>query len=512
VEWVPPWKVTEGAGHDPFVALAAVRPDFNGALIQFLIGLAQTTFAPEDPRTWRQRLKAPPPPEALRQAFETVARAFDLDGDGPRFMQDLDELEGQKAQEATRLLIEEPGDHTMKENRDHFIKRGRSSRFCLPCAATAVFTLQVNAPSGGQGHRTSLRGGGPLTTLICQDTLWRTIWMNVLVEEDWHGLNQCRDASREYRHPWLGPTRTSERGESTTPADVPHEHMFWGMPRRIYLEFETDDEPRPCGLCGRLATRHARSYRTKPRGFNYEGGWLHPLTPHRWQDNQPIPIHGQPNGLSYKDWLGLALAASDGSRKPALTVQRLYQERIEWIRDRGLGLWAFGYDMDNMKARGWTEGRLPLVLVDPLHVLPFEMAARNMVLIAEKAVQDLLYAVRTALFGQRDDRRKKGLPHLDHNFWIETENDFYRLLRRLADGLENGWTNESTGMIDLKLEWLALLGRAAENLFEKHVWTERIEQSDVKRVAAAWNGLRAALHPNNKKNRNLLMLPDRRAA
>jgi hypothetical protein len=29
-----------------------------------------------------------------------------------------------------------------------------------------LFSLQLNAPSGGKGYRTGLRGGGPLTTLI----------------------------------------------------------------------------------------------------------------------------------------------------------------------------------------------------------------------------------------------------------------------------------------------------------------------------------------------------------
>ena len=86
---IAPWEVTTRYSDDPIVALAAPRPDFNGALIQFLIGLLQTTCAPDSPRTWREWLRNPPSPEELHVKFEPVAYAFELDGDGPRFMQDL---------------------------------------------------------------------------------------------------------------------------------------------------------------------------------------------------------------------------------------------------------------------------------------------------------------------------------------------------------------------------------------------------------------------------------------
>ena len=64
----------------------------------------------------------------------------------------------------SRLLIEAPGENTEKENKDLFQKRGQTPSLGLPAAAMALFTLQIYASSGGDGHRTSLRGGGPLTT------------------------------------------------------------------------------------------------------------------------------------------------------------------------------------------------------------------------------------------------------------------------------------------------------------------------------------------------------------
>ena len=52
---IAPWELTEGFDTDPWVEVAAPRPDFDGALVQFLIGLLQTCLAPADPHTWRSR-------------------------------------------------------------------------------------------------------------------------------------------------------------------------------------------------------------------------------------------------------------------------------------------------------------------------------------------------------------------------------------------------------------------------------------------------------------------------
>lgn len=57
---IAPWQITENLTENPIVALDATRPDFNGALIQFLIGLVQTVIAPKDDRSWRNGLNNPP--------------------------------------------------------------------------------------------------------------------------------------------------------------------------------------------------------------------------------------------------------------------------------------------------------------------------------------------------------------------------------------------------------------------------------------------------------------------
>ncbi len=73
-ESIAPYRITET--HDPIIKIAAPRPDFNGALAQFLIGLVQTIFAPENEEEWEKRFEKPPTPEELKQAFLKVKDAF----------------------------------------------------------------------------------------------------------------------------------------------------------------------------------------------------------------------------------------------------------------------------------------------------------------------------------------------------------------------------------------------------------------------------------------------------
>ena len=84
---IAPWQVADKT--DPPLHIESPRPDFDGALIQFLIGLVQTAAAPISARDWRKGFDTQPESRALRAKFNQYKDAFNLDGPGPRFMQDL---------------------------------------------------------------------------------------------------------------------------------------------------------------------------------------------------------------------------------------------------------------------------------------------------------------------------------------------------------------------------------------------------------------------------------------
>ena len=307
VERIPPWQITDRIAEDPFVAFAWPRPDFNGAAHELLIGLLSTTAAPEDDDAWEDRWRGPPAPDVLEQRFSTVAHAFDLDGPGPRFLQDLDPLEGTDNKEVAALLIDAPGVQTLRNNADLFVKRAPAPALSRAAAAMALFTLSSYAPSGGAGHRTSLRGGGPMVTLIVAghpvygDTLWGRLWPNVESREqiEARAPESRLDDDAEMIFPWLVPTRTSDPkagGRPTTPADVHPLQVYWGMPRRIRLQFE-DAQGRECGLTGTDDSVIVTHYRTRNYGTNYSEGFEHPLTPYYRQKTTSVaklPVHPQP--------------------------------------------------------------------------------------------------------------------------------------------------------------------------------------------------------------------------
>ena len=106
VSIIAPWQLTET--HDPVLALSAPRADFNGALMQFLVGLLQTCATPEDRERWLDRLVLPPSPAHLKECFEPYAYAFELQAGKGAFMQDYDEMDTE-AQSIDKLLIDSPG-------------------------------------------------------------------------------------------------------------------------------------------------------------------------------------------------------------------------------------------------------------------------------------------------------------------------------------------------------------------------------------------------------------------
>jgi len=498
---IAPWQIAERT--NPVVAVAAPRPDFNGALWQFLIGLLQTAFAPADDEEWFERHENPPSPETLRKTFDRYRDAFYLDGDGPRFMQDRDGLDGQKPLPITALLIDTAGSST------HFVKDLPTQGFSPAMAALALFTLQTNAPSGGVGHRTSVRGGGPLTTLVVctpdeahprQPTLWDSLWLNILGASAFAGpRNRPEDI-----FPWLGPTRVSDKtGVTTTPQDVSPLQMFWGMPRRIRLLSEETGEGE-CGLSGAKTNLLVREYRTRNYGTNYPAEtWHHTLSPHNRDAKQALPAH--PRGsINYRHWLGLAQQADDNKtqRIPAAVVDAFYRRRLhrEGLRFR---LWAFGYDLENMKPRCWYEATFPLFRLETTDARQsLEAAADAMVNAAWEFLGNLRGCLKDAWFARNDPRRSGAdTAFVESAFWAETEPRFYDHLTDLAADAENTQRRRSH-----LHEWHTDLFRYTEQAFDRWVNASLIgDQTHPRRIAEARRNLRRFNHKTSIKK--LLDMP-----
>ena len=468
---ISPAQLAEGWDTDPITAIDWPRADFRIATLELLAGLLATCCPPEDHRAWLGRWRAPPAPDALAAALALYAHAFELDGDGPRFMQDREDLVS-GAEPVERLLIEAPGDSTVRKNTDLLVHRGQASALGRSAAAIALYTFQSWAPAGGAGNRTGLRGGGPLTTLVlpgAQPSLWHLVWANVPA-----GLPpDAADLPRIF--PWLVPTVTSNNARIVTPDTAHPLQAWWGMPRRIRLDFVPADPPAPCGLSGASDSVQVPSWRQRPQGANYLGwGDVHPLTPrYRVKPNTEIlPLHPQPGGIGYRNWLGLVVAEREGLRIPAPAVDTWRGQRVGDAWGRGNKgrhmedrLLAAGYDMDNMKARGFVESELPLPAIpDPEVRVRVDRLAGNLIRAADGVAGLLRRAVRDALFsaGASVKLDWELLSAVREQLWSGTEAAFHDALTREAarpdPGPEHGPEPD---------EWRKLLRKTALGLFDE---------------------------------------------
>ena len=483
------WQITEDIDSDnPIVDIVAPRADFKGALYQFFIGLIQTTFAPKNEDKWKDFWHTPPTPEQLKQAFLNVKDAFFIGTDKPAFMQDFELLSDRQSVNITSLLIDTSGGGTF------FIKEGNTNKLSPYWASIALFTLQINAPSGGSGHRTSLRGGGPLTTLVLPNetdqtaSLWKKLWLNILTQQEVIELN-CNTELTELSaiFPWLSQTRTSEVGSKTFKTEPTQAHpyqMYWGMPRRIRLDFVATEEGN-CEISHEPSEQLISHYRTKNLGVNYSSLWLHPLTPYvidPESKKEPYSIKPQVGGFSYRHWLGLVLDEEGKNHKKSAQIVQVYlksrQEIMGW--DYQPRLWLFGYDMDNMKARCWYETTMPIFpfLQDKKKFLQDHVG--KMINAASEVALDIRSTLKQAWFEKPELATKGDLSFTDAQFWQVTEADFYRLLEKL---IKHGDTEKQVS--ELFEEWKQLLRRQAVTIFDHWALSSSNEDGDMKRVVKA---------------------------
>lgn len=391
------------------MALNWPRPDMNLACMELLIGLIYLAAPPQDTTDWRARK---PDAGMLRAALAPLAPAFNLIGEGPLFMQDLQPLQGEPSS-PDMLFIDSAGASTAAKNADLMVKRDHYPSLDLPLAAMALYTLQAHAPSGGAGNRTSMRGGGPMVTLVrpaigggCP--LWSFVWANVL-----QGVPLSPDNLRAL--PWMRATQTSEdgalvhqpRGDQTPP------EVFFGMPRRLRL----------VAADGRIT-----GVIQKPWGTNY-GLWRHPLTPYYAvkEGSDILPKHPKSGAFAYRNWLGVLIDAPQGKGSLAYRAQTVvsYAQRA---KTPDASILVAGWAMSNMSPLDfiWSE--------QPLFPLTSDAADQAAMLVsgADFACRALLMALRDVQAmdvteGTRLDPEREA-------FYLATEAGFVAAIGALARG------------------------------------------------------------------------------
>lgn len=405
---IAPWEMV-----DPeILAPDWPRADLNIACYELLIGLVFMADPPANLREWRDRQ---PEPERLRARLEPFTPAFNLIGPGPRFLQDLEPLEG-NPNPVDMLFIDSSGANAARNNADLMVHRKRYSGLDLGLAAMAIYTLQAFAPSGGAGNRTSMRGGGPMVTLVDPGQgLWSLIWANV-------PYGQPAEAGDL---PWMRTTRESKDKHGETYPDHAHpSEAFFGMPRRLRLVDEA----------GQITSVIQRPY-----GTNY-AGWLHPLSPYYRQKpgSDLLPVHPRPGSFGYRNWLGVVARDSDdkGLRQRAEGVEN-WAERSRGRSGPPSTVIVAGWAMDNMKPRSFLHSVQPLIEFREDRDLLLD----DMIWVADQVGVALRGALRPVL--AEGEAREA----VREEFFARTQGSFDARLAALAreklpDDFSTGWVSD----------------------------------------------------------------------
>lgn len=520
VEWGPPPALVSrmtGDDADPVVALAAPRPDFDGAMQEFLVGLLSAALQPEDEDAWLEGWRSPPTVEELQAALDELPDAFDLDGDGPRFFQDLSENDCRQGKRWTieSLLIDTPGSTVSDAQKrevttELFVKAGCVLRLSRPAAAMALVAMQSYAPEGGRGHLTSMRGGGPLTTLVDprgrrvgmsgseMDALWFKLWANAeTLEQLERRMVSSSPAEIDAAFPWLTPTRASDPPGrlTTTPAQAHPLQTYFGLPRRIRLEFELGGT---CDITGRPDSATVVAFWMKGYGVDYPShAWKHPLSPYyQAKPNTWLPEHGRPSGIVWRDWVGLTVDVPTANSRPAQVVAE-FNRRARMTGLKSHAVHAFGLATKKNKAIAWTDAMLPAFVVDGAerHTLLYD-TARALTEATSLAGTALLGAVKTALFQSPDDA-PGDLGHVKLDLWAATERAFYAAIETVADPALDA-DAASDRATKARGDFVAPLTDAALAVFDRWCPTGSLAPDALRRRVAARHDLLSALRGFSK--------------
>lgn len=492
---IRPADIVTDLNGDGAIAPDWPRPDLDIATQEFLIGLLAIAMPPRTFEEWQAVWHDPPRTEHLDAVFAPIAHAFELGGEGPRFLQEFGGLDGE-VKPVDLLLIDAAGDNAQRKNADLLVHRGRYAALSPAAAAMALYALQAFAPAGGAGIRTSMRGGGPMTTLVIPATadggvpsLWHRVWAHVPEGE-------IPDAEALARIlPWLTPTYTSEKGGAGTihqrDRRVHPLQAFFGMPRRIRLRLTAG--PATCSLTGKTVRDAVTGVVQRPHGVDY-GIWKHPLTPYRRQkpESEPYSMKPKAGRIAPGDWVAAAVGTPDGLRIPAEAVHRARGERRRQI-GAGARLLAAGWVMNNMEAVEY------LFAETPLHVAADETVREEIDGFAARAaeaaeiVHGMLRQALVAALPSTTAATDQGLFSAARNEFLDRiEGAFHERLAGIALAQD---PDEAFRRCDAANQaWRQSLERAALLIFDAHASVLLNDAARSARIVRARGLLARALH------------------
>src|SRR2546426_3826852 len=343
-EWVP---LEEGGQ----VRLASLRDLLTGAAdardllhprddLRFfsrmlLSALTQALVPARDTRELRERMERPLAARAVDPVLEETRQDFELLGRNA-FLQDDASADAEEATSQLFLDVPSGSNHIL------FRPARRYDGMCPPCAVPAVYGIQAFSPSAGRGKSPGVRGSPPVTTLVWQPSVRRSIWANTLASTSVEAINYPKDGPRPWR-----PAQKIAAGERIGLL----QGLFW-QPRSLTLRV-TDQGP--CSICGRPGVRlQVRGFAAKSK---VEGGFFpHPHSPFYERLGKAGPIERRFVHLrsDRPAWMGLAdllsdTAGGDGPRRRMYHAAPVVHQWLEQLQQSQVTLLVFSYSTNKAK-------------------------------------------------------------------------------------------------------------------------------------------------------------------
>ena len=160
-------------------------------------------------------------------------------------------------------------------------------------------------------------------------------------------------------------------------------------------------------------------------------------------------------------------------------------------------LWVFGYDMDNMKPRGWYSVEMPLVAVPAAQQARLREWVIEFVDLARQAAWTVRTQIKTAWFKRPKDV-KGDMSDIDQQFYEATQPAFFRALRLMGDALANA-DDDPHVPTAIALAWHRRLRQHSLALFDAKALSGPLAEMDMKRLIRARQYLLYWWSPNGKR-------------
>lgn len=246
------------------------RDDLELACVQLLVCMTQVMFLPEDDKDLRDRISKLLLPKDFVVGVCPCQDWFDLDHPSQPFMQSRG-VNG-KLTTVQKLLPGLP-ERTSTAPSAHcfFNEVTEVKQIGGTVAAIALFNLASNSPSFGGGFKGSLRGGAPITTLVCGKDLRDTVWRNVLTRPRLKERQIATLGFPKNQPTWVKPIQV-EAAVCWNDIGLLR-GLFW-QPARI--ELVKVKQLTSCDVLGGETVSGYSGFRCEKFSFTVEGLWPHP--------------------------------------------------------------------------------------------------------------------------------------------------------------------------------------------------------------------------------------------